>query len=65
MNLEHNEDGHFVLRGLKELYHLQTNGHCDETWKDLVKWGYNGQLKFVGVKEEEEKKIVEIEEKKE
>jgi hypothetical protein len=46
-NLAHNARGGFLLDGLFQLYHLQTQGHAGETWNDLHAWGYDDALALV------------------
>ncbi|PRP86718.1 hypothetical protein PROFUN_02867 [Planoprotostelium fungivorum] len=38
------DDNALTLKGFLEMYHTQTSGDSSETWKDLTKLGYNGQL---------------------
>ena len=44
-NLQHNKDGNLTRQGFLDFYHLQTQSHKDETWKDLHKLGYTNQLR--------------------
>lgn len=39
------KDGNLTLTGFLEMYHLQSGGEADETWKDLHALGFNDQLK--------------------
>ena len=40
--------GGLTLRGWYDMYHTQTCSEVEETWKDLRRLGYNGQLKRSG-----------------
>lgn len=39
------KDGNLTLTGFLEMYHLQSGGEVDETWKDLRALGFDNQLK--------------------
>eukprot|EP01103_Thecamoeba_quadrilineata_P011819 TRINITY_DN2914_c0_g1_i2.p2 TRINITY_DN2914_c0_g1~~TRINITY_DN2914_c0_g1_i2.p2 ORF type:complete len:117 (-),score=27.96 TRINITY_DN2914_c0_g1_i2:61-411(-) len=43
---ECNNDGALTEKGFLDMYHLQTSGDEEETWKDIHKWGYNDQLEL-------------------
>lgn len=38
------KEGHLTQEGFFQLYHMQTLGEPEETFKDLEKFGYNDQL---------------------
>lgn len=48
-NLHHDDKGNWTLRGFLDFYHLQTSSHPDETWKDIMKLGYDDQLVKTGI----------------
>lgn len=39
------KDGNLTLTGFLEMYHLQSGGEAEETWKDLRALGFDDQLK--------------------
>jgi len=40
-HFERGESGGWTTKGFLQFYHLQSSSHPDETWKDLIKLGYN------------------------
>ncbi|UZJ55006.1 hypothetical protein CBS101457_004326 [Exobasidium rhododendri] len=45
--LDVDEKGNLTFDGFCEMYHLQSGGDADETWKDLKALGYNDQLQLI------------------
>ncbi|KZV71883.1 hypothetical protein PENSPDRAFT_684239 [Peniophora sp. CONT] len=44
--LDVDDDGRLTCKGFIQLYQLQTENDDDETWKDLTKHGFDGQLQL-------------------
>ncbi|VDB82811.1 unnamed protein product [Peniophora sp. CBMAI 1063] len=44
--LDVDDDGQLTCKGFIQLYQLQTENDDDETWKDLTKHGFDGQLQL-------------------
>lgn len=45
-HFERGESGGWTTKGFLQFYHLQSSSHPEETWKDLVKLGYNKEFEL-------------------
>ncbi|PWZ02784.1 hypothetical protein BCV70DRAFT_234575 [Testicularia cyperi] len=46
--LDTDDTGSLTFRGFCEMFHLQSDNEPEETWKDLVKLGFDHQLNYIG-----------------
>lgn len=45
--LDTDDQGNLTFAGFLEMYHLQSDNEPEETWKDLVKLGFDQTLEYV------------------